>query len=64
MQYLSEWRLRLAGDALAGGNHAIKAIAAAAGFNSTTAFSRAFKRELGVSPGEWRRGDRADSPQS
>ncbi len=58
MQYLSEWRLRLAADALAGSDHAIKRISADAGFNSTTAFSRAFKRELGVSPGEWRRGDR------
>ena len=59
MQYLLEWRLRLAADALAGSDHAIKRIAADTGFNSTTAFSRAFKRELGVSPGEWRRGDRS-----
>lgn len=59
MQYLLEWRLRLAADALAGSELGIKNIAADAGFNSTTAFSRAFKRELGVSPGEWRRGDRA-----
>jgi AraC-like DNA-binding protein len=64
MQYLSEWRLRLAADALASGDHAIKMIAADAGFNSSTAFSRAFKRELGVSPGEWRRGDRADRPNN
>lgn len=64
MQYLSEWRLRLAADKLASGDHAIKTIAADAGFNSSTAFSRAFKRELGVSPGEWRRGDRADRPNS
>ncbi|MGA8864297.1 MAG: AraC family transcriptional regulator [Gallionella sp.] len=62
MQYLSEWRLRLAADALAGSDHAIKRIAADSGFNSTTAFSRAFKRELGVSPGEWRRGKHADHP--
>jgi AraC family transcriptional regulator, alkane utilization regulator len=62
MQYLSEWRLRLAADTLANSDHAIKKVAADAGFNSTTAFSRAFKRELGVSPGEWRRGDRSRSP--
>lgn len=60
MQYLSEWRLRLAADALASSDRAIKSIAANAGFNSTTAFSRAFKRELGVSPGEWRHSNRAD----
>ena len=59
MQYLSEWRLRLATDALVSSDRAIKRIADDAGFGSTAAFSRAFKREMGMSPGRWRRSGHA-----
>ena len=59
MQYLSEWRLRLATDALVSSDRAIKKIADDAGFGSTAAFSRAFKREMGMSPGKWRRSGHA-----
>jgi len=55
MQYLSQWRLRLAADALRHTDKAIKLIADAAGFASTAAFTRAFKREFGVSPAHSRR---------
>jgi transcriptional regulator GlxA family with amidase domain len=55
MQYLSQWRLRLAADALVHTDRAVKTIAETAGFASTAAFTRAFKRELGASPVEWRR---------
>ena len=34
-------------------------IAIGVGYESEAAFSRAFKREVGVSPGAWRRGQRA-----
>jgi AraC-like DNA-binding protein len=56
MQYLSQWRLRLAADSLRHTDHAIKKIAATAGFASVAAFTRAFKREFGAAPATWRRG--------
>lgn len=55
MQYLSQWRLRLAADSLGHTDRAIKAIAEDAGFGSVAAFTRAFKREFGVAPATWRR---------
>jgi AraC-like DNA-binding protein len=58
MQYLSQWRLRVAADGLRHTDRAIKRIAEAAGFGSTAAFSRAFRREFGVSPDRWRRDQR------
>ncbi|HTN49245.1 MAG TPA: AraC family transcriptional regulator [Burkholderiaceae bacterium] len=54
MQYLSQWRLQLAADALAFSHRATKSIASDAGFGSPAAFSRAFKREFGASPARWR----------
>jgi AraC family transcriptional regulator, alkane utilization regulator len=59
MQYLSQWRLRLAADSLGHTDRAIKAIAETARFASVAAFTRAFKREFGVAPARWRR-DRPD----
>jgi AraC-like DNA-binding protein len=58
MQYLSQWRLRVAADALGHTDRAIKLVAEAAGFGSTAAFTRAFKRGFGVSPAKWRRDQR------
>jgi AraC-like DNA-binding protein len=54
MQYLWQWRLHLAADALASSDRGIKKIASDAGFGSIAAFGRAFKREFGVSPARWR----------
>lgn len=58
MQYLSQWRLRVAADALGHTDRAVKLIAETAGFGSTAAFTRAYKREFGVSPARWRRNQR------
>lgn len=55
MQYLGRWRLLLAGDLLRSGQRTVAAIAGEVGYDSEAAFSRAFKRELGMSPAAWRR---------
>jgi len=40
---------------LRSGNDKLSVIAAAAGYDSVPAFAKAFKRHLGVTPGEYRR---------
>jgi AraC-like DNA-binding protein len=54
MQYLTKWRLQLAAELLAGGSTKIASVATAVGYESEAAFSRAFKRETGMSPALWR----------
>jgi len=56
MQYLAQWRMQLAAGRLATGKAKVAAIAEEVGYESEEAFSRAFKRLMGVSPGVWRRG--------
>ncbi|HKC98271.1 MAG TPA: AraC family transcriptional regulator [Methylomirabilota bacterium] len=56
MQYLTHWRMQLAAGRLAAGSAKVAAIAEQVGYESEEAFSRAFKRLMGVSPGAWRRG--------
>ena len=56
MQYLAHWRMQLAASRLAAGSAKVAAIAEQVGYESEEAFSRAFKRLMGVSPGAWRRG--------
>ena len=58
MHYLSQWRLRVAADLLGTTDRATKLIAESAGFGSTAAFTRAFKREFGVPPARWRQDHR------
>ncbi len=55
MQYLAQWRMQLAAGRLATGNAKVAAIAEEVGYESEPAFSRAFKRLMGVSPAAWRR---------
>jgi len=56
MQYLAHWRMQLAAGRLAVGNAKVAAIAEQVGYESEEAFSRAFKRLIGVSLAAWRRG--------
>jgi AraC-like DNA-binding protein len=56
IQYLAQWRMQLAAGRLATGNAKVAAIAEEVGYESEAAFSRAFKRLMGVSPAAWRRG--------
>ncbi|QIG50220.1 AraC family transcriptional regulator [Nordella sp. HKS 07] len=54
IRYLTIWRLRTARQQLRETRRTIAQIAHAAGYESDEAFSRAFKREFGLSPARWR----------
>jgi AraC-like DNA-binding protein len=55
MQYLAKWRMQIASGLLNGGNTNIATVAAEIGYASEAAFSRAFKKMVGVPPSDWRR---------
>ena len=55
MQYLSNWRLQLAAQLLEGRGMSIAQAAGEVGYESEAAFNRAFKKQVGVPPGSWRR---------
>lgn len=55
MCYLTRWRVQLAAERLSRGTDKVAAIGAQVGYDSEAAFSRAFKRETGLSPAAWRR---------
>ncbi len=55
MQYLALWRMQLASRLLLEGGQ-VAAVAAAVGYESETAFIRAFKKRVGQAPAAWRRG--------
>ncbi|HKY32418.1 MAG TPA: AraC family transcriptional regulator [Candidatus Polarisedimenticolia bacterium] len=59
MQYLARWRLRLAGDLLRSSRQTVAGVAGEVGYESEAAFSRAFKREMGLAPAAWRRSSEA-----
>jgi AraC-like DNA-binding protein len=56
MDYLSRWRMLLAGDRLTSSADPISAIALSLGYESESAFSKAFKRIMGCSPRQYARG--------
>lgn len=55
MQYLSNWRLQRAARLLEQPSISIAQAAAAVGYESEAAFNRAFKKQVGLPPGAWRR---------
>jgi AraC-like DNA-binding protein len=55
MQYLARWRMQLAAGLLAGGSASVAQVADEVGYASEAAFSRAFKKIVGVPPAAWRR---------
>ena len=54
MQYLALWRMQLASRTLVDGEQ-VAAVAASVGYESEAAFSRAFKKLVGTSPGLWKK---------
>jgi AraC-like DNA-binding protein len=55
MYYLAKWRMQIATGLLSSGSANIATVAAEIGYGSEAAFSRAFKKLVGVPPSEWRR---------
>jgi AraC-like DNA-binding protein len=55
MHYLANWRMQIASGLLSGGTTNIATIAAETGYGSEAAFSRAFKKMMGMPPAAWRR---------
>ena len=55
MEYLTQWRMLLAANLLCRSNAPLARIAEDVGYQTDTAFIRAFRREYGVPPAAWRR---------
>ena len=55
MGYLARWRMHQAAGLLRRGHDPVATIAERVGYESEAAFAKAFKRELGMAPGAYRR---------
>ena len=64
MEYLTRWRMLLAGDKLVNSSDPVSVIAPSLGYESESAFSTAFKRVMGCSPRQYSRGRNAAPPSS
>jgi AraC-like DNA-binding protein len=53
MEYLTRWRMLLAGDRLMNSHDSVSDIALSLGYESDSAFSFAFRREIGCSPRQY-----------
>ncbi len=58
MTYLTRYRINQAKTLLASGGMSVAEVAEAVGFSGEVYFSRVFRREVGVAPGAYRRGQR------
>ena len=54
IQYLTQWRMQLAAKRLTDRSVKVSLVASEVGYESEAAFSRAFKKFVGQSPGQWR----------
>jgi AraC-like DNA-binding protein len=61
IRYLTLWRMHVARSLLSSSEIGVAAVARRVGYDSEEAFSRAFKRAHGVSPGRWRTATNAPS---
>ena len=55
MAYLTKWRLKLSAELLQSSDDSVAEIATAVGYSSEAALNRAFKREFGSPPAQFRR---------
>jgi transcriptional regulator GlxA family with amidase domain len=55
MHYLANWRIQVGSRLLRETNRTVASIALDVGYESEAAFSRAFKRLMGLPPATWRR---------
>jgi AraC-like DNA-binding protein len=62
IEYLTRWRMLLAGDRMENSSDPISAIAISIGYQSESAFSNAFKRVMGCSPRQYNRSPKTASP--
>ena len=62
MTYLAQWRLQVAARLLQNGTMSVAQVASSVGYQSESAFHRAFKRQVGRSPGTWRRSEPDSRP--
>jgi AraC-like DNA-binding protein len=56
MEYLTRWRMLVAGDRLKNSDDSISVIASSLGYESESAFGKAFKRVMGCSPKQYSHG--------
>lgn len=63
LEYLIQWRMSLARDALARGTMSIAELSLATGYLSESAFSTAFRRVVGTSPAQFRKQSRQPPDQ-
>ncbi len=56
IEYLTDWRMQIAARWLKDSGMTIERVAERCGYDSAAAFSKAFKRSFGASPGAYRRG--------
>ncbi len=55
LEYLTRWRMYRGSDLLRDSDRKLADVAQAVGYDSDGAFHKAFKRVLGIAPGEYRR---------
>ncbi len=63
LEYLTLWRMRLANQKLRQGQHNLAALSLELGYQSETAFRRAFKKNLGFAPGQIRKLQKEEKQQ-
>ncbi len=63
MRYVTRWRMQVALDWLQHDDVPVAELAARLGYESEAAFSRAFKRTVGMSPGAVRRSPAGTLPE-
>ena len=63
MEYLTRWRMLLAGDRLKNSGDGISSIALSLGYESESSFGKAFKRIMGCSPKQYSHGS-SSTPRS